>query len=130
MVVTSFIGDVHPLYAPTSLLIVLLEKHKFIYSSENISCPIIILYLWFPRESYKWKFHVIIFVASNSGSTISTLLWCFIWNSPPRIFQVNGAFCFSRRFCACLPNITEELDLESNNIFIEWNLDLKSNTGV
>ena len=75
MFVTSFIGSVHPLYAPTFNQIILSEKHKSICNLDNIRRPRIISYLLFPCESSTWKFHVIPFVTSISGITIYTLLF-------------------------------------------------------
>ena len=48
-----------------------------------MSRPRIISYLWFPLDSSVWKFRVIIFVASNLGSTIfdPTLFFCFEFTS-------------------------------------------------
>ena len=41
----SFIFDAHPLYVPQFLQIVLSEKHNYIFSLENMSCPSIMSYL-------------------------------------------------------------------------------------
>ena len=82
-----------------------------------MSRPRIISYLWFLRKSSTWKFHVIIFVASNPVSKISTLLWCFVWNSTPWVSQMTGDIYFLRSFFVSFLNIIEELAPGSNNIF-------------
>ena len=98
IVVKSYIKDVHPLYLPTFPFIVFLKKHKSMCSLEIMSRPKIILYLWLPRESSNWKFHAIIYFVSNFGSKISTLLWCFVWNFPPWVFEVTSAVYFRHIF--------------------------------
>ena len=42
---TSFIGVVHPLYAPQFSLIVLLDKRKSTFSLDSKFCPSIMSYL-------------------------------------------------------------------------------------
>ena len=83
MVVASFIGDVHRFYALPLTLIILLDKLNSICSSDNMSRPKIILYLWLMLESSTCKFYVIIIVAFKWGIIIYTFLWCFVWNLPP-----------------------------------------------
>ena len=75
--ITSFIGTAYPSYEHPFCLIVLSEKHKPICNFDNMSCPSVLLYLWLPCESSRWRFHIILFAASSSRRTISTLLWCF-----------------------------------------------------
>ena len=63
-----FIGVLYTLYMPPFLLRLLLEKHKHIFSSENILRLTIISYLWVPYESSMWKFHITLFIAFSSLS--------------------------------------------------------------
>ena len=49
---TYLIGYIHPYFAYIFTLILLSEKHKSILCSDNISCPMTILYPWFNFESH------------------------------------------------------------------------------
>ena len=72
------------------------ENINIYFNSDNMSNSITISYLWFLHDSSTWKFHVMLFVASSLGSTITNLLWCFVWNSPPWVLQLTGVvylFC-------------------------------------
>ena len=124
--VTSFIGSVHHTYASPFTLFRLLEKHRSIFISYNISCPSITSYLWFPCDSSTWKFHVIISVTSNLGSIICALLLEFVWKSPPWVLQRTNLVIFFRSFCVCLPSMVEYIDPESNGIKSDLNLTLPS----
>ena len=105
--VTFFIGAVHTSYAFPILLIFLLEKNNCIFNLGSISRSILILCLRLPSKSSTWKFRVILFVTFSSGSTISTLLWCFVWNSPPWVFQWTSLVFFIRRLFFSLPYTME-----------------------
>ena len=85
----SFIRYIHYFYVPQFNLLVLPAKHKYIFSSDNISRPSIMLYLWLIWESSTWKSHIIIFIAYNSGSKISTLMIYLVLKSPTCVLQKN-----------------------------------------
>ena len=82
-----FIGDIHPLYTPPSTIIVLSEKHKSIFSSDNISCTCIISYLCLRCKSSTWKLHVTMFVTSILVSKIFTLLVLLVLKPHPCVFK-------------------------------------------
>ena len=90
----SLIRALHTSYAPQFPLIVMLKKHKSIFSSETISQPSIILYLWFTREFFTWKLHVKIFLVSYLESTFYTLLVWLLLKSPTCVPQRTGLLFF------------------------------------
>ena len=89
---TSFIGVVYTLYLNILSLMVILEKHQYIFNLDYMPRPSILWYLWRPCKSSTWKFHITLFFESSSGSKFSTSLVKLVLKSPPHVLQRNWFF--------------------------------------
>ena len=76
----SFIEAVHYSYKTQYTLILLLEKHKYIFYSDNMSHPSIMWYLWQPWESSTWNFHVTLFLHLSQIVRFILYLYIYYWS--------------------------------------------------